>query len=333
VKKKKCNPPFSSSNISIIDCEFEGHQGYRGRWNDRPSNRGILTLTTDPNNNICGAYRCNSKRVKYKLRYDPIVQELELLEQAYDALAIKTVKMPPYKDGKIASPNNVTLTGKVIAMIGGKKNKYCRVEANSRIKCKYDEIGEFGKFVIEAAGGDIAFKGGQDQKYCKIQGNKNGIECTSQSIGESEKFNVVGVQGSFKFALQPASKDKYCSDPYKGEMECSKKDMGAKEIFTAEEIAAAPTPAPNSFFCPAGYSLIDKNSTSAGEYLATDSMLFVEDCAKECDNRDNCVGFAYTTPYQYYGTQMPISCITHTGEITHVTSSAGYMTWKSCIAN
>ena len=78
--------------------------------------------------------------------------------------------------------------GMVIALKGGKDNKYCADEGET-IRCNRGAVGGWEKFtVVVQGGGKIALMGGNKNKYCADEGNS--IKCNRVRVGGWEKFTV-----------------------------------------------------------------------------------------------------------------------------------------------
>ena len=121
--------------------------------------------------------------------------------------------------------------GMVIALKGGKDNKYCADEGET-IKCNRGGVGSWEKFIImDGGGGKIALKGGKDNKFCADEGS-NGIKCNRGGVGGWEKFTVEMLGGG-KLALKGGKDNKYCADE-SSMIQCNRGGVDSWERFTFE---------------------------------------------------------------------------------------------------
>ena len=134
------------------------------------------------------------------------------------------------KKSKGGSSSGV-VPGMVIALKGGKDNKYCADEGHT-IKCNRGGVGGWEKFYVEdGGGGKIALRGGRNKKFCADEGS-NGIKCNRGGVGGWEKFTVEMLGGG-KLALKGGKDNKYCAD--EGSMiKCNRGGVGGWEKFTFE---------------------------------------------------------------------------------------------------
>ena len=120
--------------------------------------------------------------------------------------------------------------GMVIALKGGKDNKYCADEGET-IRCNRGAVGGWEKFtVVGQGGGKIALMGGNKNKYCADEGNS--IKCNRGRVGGWEKFTVEMLGGG-KLALKGGKDDKYCADEGNS-IKCNRVRVGGWEKFTVE---------------------------------------------------------------------------------------------------
>ena len=142
----------------------------------------------------------------------------------------KAAKDKAARDKKAAA-NNKVVPGMVIALKGGKDNKYCADEGET-IRCNRGGVGSWEKFIVmDGGGGKIALKGGRNKKFCADEGS-NGIKCNRGGVGGWEKFTVEMLGGG-KLALKGGKDNKYCAD--EGSMiKCNRGGVGSWEKFTFE---------------------------------------------------------------------------------------------------
>jgi len=319
-----------ADQIPGISCKWKakfdkeaGTDVYQAVWESPHSYDDKLNITKAPN--TCGFTHCTSKQLRYKLWYDPISQNVERLETAYKGLKSRTGKELPFQ---IVFGKNIVSAGMVVAIKGGKNDKYCRGE-EKKVKCQLDKIGDSEKFLIENAGnGTIAFKGGQDQKYCTVNSAKK-VQCKSDALGEKEKFLVVNLAEG-KFALLHIDSQKFCKDTG-SQIKCDSKEIvGTQQKFHAEQ-AGAPLPTPPPAVCPIGYGDSGQVFLSDGGGEFDQRSIFaiphpfkgfeeqLKACGNVCDNRDKCTGFMISALHN--------KCLTYTGGMSDKDSTD----WTVCV--
>jgi len=130
------------------------------------------------------------------------------------------------------APTPGTLVPGVVAMRGGKNNKYCADEGDKGIICNRNWNRGWEKFTVEDAGdGKIALKGGKDGKYCADDSDK--VICNRNWNRGWEKFTVEDA-GDGKIALKGGRAGKYCADEG-NKVICNRDRIGTLEKFTVED--------------------------------------------------------------------------------------------------
>ena len=144
---------------------------------------------------------------------------------------VETMGMTKIKGMQQWGKNVRLQQGMVIALKGGKDNKYCADEGET-IRCNRGAVGGWEKFtVVGQGGGKIALMGGNKNKLCADEGG-NGVKCNRGRVGGWEKFTVEMLGGG-KLVLKGGKDNKYCADEGNS-IKCNRGRVGGWEKFTLE---------------------------------------------------------------------------------------------------
>jgi hypothetical protein len=121
--------------------------------------------------------------------------------------------------------------GMVVALQGGRSNRYCADEGN--VKCNRNEPNQWEQFTVAKLGdkqGRFALKGGRKGKYCADEGSK--WNCNRDKPGQWEQFVEVHVSQD-RIALIGGRNGKLCADET-NQIRCNRNGLGGWEKFTIE---------------------------------------------------------------------------------------------------
>lgn len=113
---------------------------------------------------------------------------------------------------------------------------------NTIVACSYSDLRpDQGKCTtvipeetVSLATGRYSLKGGPDRKYCSD--TTGGLKCTSDTVGESEKFYVTKITDNI-YSLKGGRNDQYCADDQDGVLRCNRDAVGNWEKFTLKKFA------------------------------------------------------------------------------------------------